>query len=172
MTYLTRDKIQVGAKIILNGHIATITKGIYLNLSGVELFEYQFDNSTCAIYADVVRAISTQQYTMAEEMIPLTRDRIKVGVKVRRKTDTEIGIVYEEEHLPLRGSHHIFGIRWSDGSKSAHIAANASTYFYIVEEGISYDEVRSNVRQEKPCQVCRRKNDLGVKVCWSCGNHP
>ena len=27
-------------------------------------------------------------------------------------------------------------------------------------------------RQEKPCQVCKRPNDLGVKSCWSCGNAP
>jgi hypothetical protein len=27
-------------------------------------------------------------------------------------------------------------------------------------------------RQEKPCQVCSRPNDVGVNVCWSCGNQP
>lgn len=28
------------------------------------------------------------------------------------------------------------------------------------------------VRQEKPCKVCRRPNDLGVRSCWHCGNAP
>jgi hypothetical protein len=27
-------------------------------------------------------------------------------------------------------------------------------------------------RQEKPCQSCRRMNDLGVSACWWCGNQP
>lgn len=27
-------------------------------------------------------------------------------------------------------------------------------------------------RQEKPCQVCKRNNDLGVSICWNCGNQP
>jgi hypothetical protein len=26
--------------------------------------------------------------------------------------------------------------------------------------------------QEAPCQVCGRANDVGVNVCWGCGNHP
>lgn len=27
-------------------------------------------------------------------------------------------------------------------------------------------------QKEKPCQICNRNNDIGVKVCWSCGNKP
>jgi hypothetical protein len=30
----------------------------------------------------------------------------------------------------------------------------------------------NNGRQEKPCQLCKRPNDVGVSVCWSCGNQP
>jgi hypothetical protein len=30
----------------------------------------------------------------------------------------------------------------------------------------------NNGRQEKPCQLCSRPNDVGVSVCWSCGNQP
>lgn len=28
------------------------------------------------------------------------------------------------------------------------------------------------IRQEKPCQQCRRKNDAGVSKCWWCGGQP
>ena len=28
--------------------------------------------------------------------------------------------------------------------------------------------VQSNVRQERPCPRCGRKNDIGVKECWNC----
>jgi hypothetical protein len=28
------------------------------------------------------------------------------------------------------------------------------------------------IRQEKPCQVCKRNNDVGVATCWNCGNKP
>jgi hypothetical protein len=27
-------------------------------------------------------------------------------------------------------------------------------------------------RLEKPCQVCKRNNDLDTIVCWCCGNQP
>lgn len=28
------------------------------------------------------------------------------------------------------------------------------------------------VKQEKPCGFCQRKNDLGITICWYCGNNP
>jgi hypothetical protein len=30
----------------------------------------------------------------------------------------------------------------------------------------------SNIRQEKNCQICSKKNDIGVNNCWWCGNTP
>jgi hypothetical protein len=46
--------------------------------------------------------------------------------------------------------------------------------FLVVEEATSIPTVPSNngIRQEKPCQVCKRNNDVGVHVCWNCGNAP
>lgn len=30
----------------------------------------------------------------------------------------------------------------------------------------------NKTRQEKPCQVCGRNNDVGVSICWMCGHKP
>jgi len=30
----------------------------------------------------------------------------------------------------------------------------------------------TNIRREKPCQVCSRMNDLGKTICWWCQNIP
>jgi hypothetical protein len=32
--------------------------------------------------------------------------------------------------------------------------------------------IKPSLRQEKPCQVCQKPNDVGVKSCWNCGNAP
>jgi hypothetical protein len=34
------------------------------------------------------------------------------------------------------------------------------------------EEPTLTIRQEKPCQVCKRNNDVGVATCWNCGNKP
>jgi hypothetical protein len=39
--------------------------------------------------------------------------------------------------------------------------------FVVVSE-----EPTLTIRQEKPCQVCNRNNDIGVATCWNCGNKP
>jgi hypothetical protein len=33
-------------------------------------------------------------------------------------------------------------------------------------------QLSSSKREENPCQVCKRMNDVGVKTCWNCGNKP
>ena len=35
---------------------------------------------------------------------------------------------------------------------------------------VSY--IKSVVREELPCIRCKRMNDVGVDVCWCCGNRP
>jgi hypothetical protein len=37
---------------------------------------------------------------------------------------------------------------------------------------ISGGSISASGRQEKPCQVCKRNNDVGVSICWMCGNQP
>jgi hypothetical protein len=44
--------------------------------------------------------------------------------------------------------------------------------FVIVSEDDAPTSVNASERQEKPCQVCKRNNDIGISVCWNCGNQP
>jgi hypothetical protein len=47
--------------------------------------------------------------------------------------------------------------------------------FVVVEEdatATSPTATHTVVRQEKPCQVCSKSNDVGVATCWCCGNQP
>jgi hypothetical protein len=44
--------------------------------------------------------------------------------------------------------------------------------FVVVEGEIPTATPQACVRQEKPCQTCGKNNDVGVNVCWCCGNQP
>jgi hypothetical protein len=44
--------------------------------------------------------------------------------------------------------------------------------FQIVEDSPIAVAAASTARQEKPCQVCSKMNDVGVSICWMCGNQP
>lgn len=112
-------------------------------------------------------------------MIPLTKDKIAVGTRVYRNVDQKIGTI---TRLPYNSVHiiNVFDIRW-DGftHTSAYFVDDIEQFFSIwtVDDDIEY--ARKNIqesfgllRKEKPCQVCQKKNDIGVTVCWSCGNQP
>jgi len=32
------------------------------------------------------------------------------------------------------------------------------------------ENIISNKRNEVPCKVCKRNNDIGTNTCWHCGN--
>lgn len=114
-------------------------------------------------------------------MAPLTKDKTKVGVKIRHTSwqDESYAVITSTPYYNT-SSLEIFEAcpSWYLAS-TQYMVMNSEKYWNIIDEGISFDEIRSDVtpqkssvRQEKPCQVCKRKNDLGVKVCWSCGNCP
>jgi hypothetical protein len=44
--------------------------------------------------------------------------------------------------------------------------------FEIIEGEMPTATSQNCVRQEKPCQTCGKNNDVGVSVCWCCGNQP
>jgi hypothetical protein len=48
----------------------------------------------------------------------------------------------------------------------------SKTRFVVVEGEMPTATSQNCVRQEKPCQTCGKNNDVGVNVCWCCGNQP
>lgn len=47
--------------------------------------------------------------------------------------------------------------------------------FTDIDEDEDEDEdpiLIENIKVEESCQSCGRTNDVGVSVCWNCGNHP
>jgi hypothetical protein len=71
---------------------------------------------------------------------------------------------------------------WFDNPPQSHINFKGllggwnKDRFVIVSEDEASATVSStatfNGRQEKPCQTCGKNNDVGVNVCWCCGNQP
>jgi hypothetical protein len=66
---------------------------------------------------------------------------------------------------------------WFDNPPQSHINFKGllggwnKDRFVVVEDNTP-TSVNASERQEKPCQVCKRPNDVGVNVCWNCGNAP
>ena len=42
----------------------------------------------------------------------------------------------------------------------------------VMCDGSAPVSTRVSKRQEKPCEHCKRSNDVGVGSCWWCGNKP
>lgn len=54
-----------------------------------------------------------------------------------------------------------YGVEFDDGEKQVWHCADS---FERIED--------LPVVEEKDCRVCYRKNDVGIKTCWFCGNEP
>lgn len=107
-------------------------------------------------------------------MIPLTKDKIEIGLRVIRKGpgNDDHGTI---TRLPYNSQTlvNIFNIKWDRYSTDmVYFVDDCDKRFCIIFDPIRDIHNQNNVRQEKPCRLCQRKNDIGVTVCWSCGNHP
>lgn len=94
--------------------------------------------------------------------IDLTKENIKVGQRINRHISNRVGVVTN-----ITDTH--FYIEWEDlkqfGSTKWCFEYQTDMDWTIVEE------YKSPI-MESPCRVCSKMNDNGIKVCWSCGNHP
>ena|SRR5258708_5416344 len=66
-------------------------------------------------------------------------------------------------------------IAWDYGNDTETVWRFATSFEPADQLGISFGgtaPATNQVRQEKPCQGCGKLNDVGVRVCWCCGNQP
>jgi hypothetical protein len=108
----------------------------------------------------------------------------KVGDKVRVKADDRLtssifhnqeGEVVEICHGCVRVKLPSFKHPFLIGDDVWNFGGDAADRLEIIgQSNISTSTLGATVptRQERPCQVCSRNNDVGVSVCWSCGNQP
>jgi hypothetical protein len=101
-------------------------------------------------------------------------DQIKVGMKVRC---IHIGPdIFGKEGTVVQLNPGI-KVEWDDGATHSIYWAYADSFEPVdslmkISPIIYQDYAYQKVRQEKPCQVCGKPNDLGVSSCWLCGNVP
>jgi hypothetical protein len=46
---------------------------------------------------------------------------------------------------------------------------SSSLVLNIIERFLNEDQIN---KKEFPCKLCKRMNDVGVSMCWFCGNNP
>jgi hypothetical protein len=76
-----------------------------------------------------------------------------------------LGSVYEVKE-EIAGDYRLVGINPSFLKTRFEIIVSSD------EETTTSIASAITARQEKPCQTCGKNNDVGVSVCWCCGNQP
>jgi hypothetical protein len=122
-------------------------------------------------------------------LIRLNPSNAKFGMRIRPTFDPDASATISRlEKDPTWGS--VFYVNWSrecdanlingpftfnlDWEIMAPDSENL-TSSGLLKHFPTYDDILpiiKPIRQEKPCQVCRNLNDVGVLVCYSCGNKP
>lgn len=154
--------------------VATITN-VY-DQSGKQLFDLKWDDPAFAAISDsngfVIGWGSKCYWTIEEDtMVVLSKDNAKVGLTVVNKLTKEIGTLSKLYTVTLsNGTLDVFDVTWADGRKVTSLS-NWANWFISEDDGPCENQV-SKARVEKPCQACSRMNDIGVSVCWCCGNKP
>ena len=78
-----------------------------------------------------------------------------------RLTMGQIYEVYEETASSYIIQDNLFKGGW-----------NKSRFEIVAKDTPTTVGAAPTARQEKPCQVCSKLNDVGVSICWLCGNNP
>jgi hypothetical protein len=110
----------------------------------------------------------------------MSNHTFKVGDKVRianRPDLTNAALIGEEgEIVEIIGSSMYVIL---PNHKMFSISKNHTFDFYIDENIVlrleligSQTSSQYKSRQERPCQVCQRFNDISIKICYWCGNPP
>ena len=87
----------------------------------------------------------------------------------RNKTANWESDSFKEFHLITTDECHELGI-------AKHCNATKKEFDNIILSFLGFSNkvsyIKSLVREELPCVHCKRMNDVGVGVCWCCGNRP
>jgi hypothetical protein len=102
---------------------------------------------------------------------------LKVKDRVRVKTDCMIAVRFhnQEGHITEVIEGNRVWVKMDDPAlrsgrdDSSWLFLQEDDYLELIDPQII---TTASGRQEKPCQSCRRMNDLGVSTCWWCGNQP
>jgi hypothetical protein len=101
----------------------------------------------------------------------LTEDNVKIGLRLSHKHGS--GEIYTITEIVNHETATIT-VEWIQSSTQDKLSGNTryksslGHYLYTIVAG----EIPMSKPKEKACQSCDRMNDLGVKVCWYCGESP
>ena|SRR5258708_15513 len=108
--------------------------------------------------------------------------QIKSGMRVRcayagsSRLGKEATVVAVVERGANTYTGHKITVQWDDGSTDSPDWGSPESFEPIDPPTMIQEEIKQvvtpPVREEKPCQGCGKPNDVGVKICWMCGNQP
>lgn len=105
-------------------------------------------------------------------MVGITKDNIKVGLLIHRvdsnwKTTGASAIIIAINSIS-------FNVRWQDtGSLSCNwdfLIPSDMRWVCEFEDKPVNKTIVTII--ETPCRICTKMNDIGITICWSCGNQP
>lgn len=105
---------------------------------------------------------------------PLTRDRIKIGLRICNNSSWAVGciaVVISSEYNDIHYGQ-VVDIEWQHNKTKDILMIDRA-----VKTGnwsIASDQCINPILQriEQPCRICTKMNDTGITICWNCGNHP
>lgn len=111
----------------------------------------------------------------------LTKDNAKVGMKLSHSNVRDC--TAKITNIIPRVFLSEFTVEWEGPATAQSIGIVASlnrlAYSFDFSDDLSFwtileteAHISLSIPQEKPCQVCSKRNDIGVRVCWHCGSVP
>ena len=103
-------------------------------------------------------------------LTPLTPSNIYVGMRVRNMNWITPPTATITEIVCINKSVG-FKVQWDD-SESMRAAFRSEIVYSNWDSWEILEQQNDTIIVEKPCKGCQRMNDVGVKICWCCGNSP